>query len=84
MRTILIILAVLFACLIAVGGIIGYLMYRRLLFAKRLPVTPSGHRQLTASERIAIERYLAMSHLDGPVSSSVSAASPRLPRLLPG
>ncbi|MCL6407174.1 intracellular growth attenuator family protein [Dickeya dadantii] len=84
MRTILIILAVLFACLIAVGGIIGYLMYRRLLFAKRLPVTPSGHRQLTASERIAIERYLAMSHLDGPVSSSVSVASPRLPRLLPG
>ncbi|QYM98207.1 intracellular growth attenuator family protein [Dickeya ananatis] len=81
MRTILIILAVLFACLIVVGGIIGYLMYRRLLFAKRLPVTPSGHRQLTASERIAVERYLAMAHIDSPVSASVPAT---LPRLLPG
>ncbi|GAB7265265.1 hypothetical protein DZJ_18150 [Dickeya ananatis] len=56
-------------------------MYRRLLFAKRLPVTPSGHRQLTASERIAVERYLAMAHIDSPVSASVPAT---LPRLLPG
>ncbi|NKI75668.1 intracellular growth attenuator family protein [Dickeya sp. CFBP 2040] len=81
MRTILIILAVLFACPIAVGGIIGYLMHRRLLFAKRLPVTSSGHRQLTQSERIAIERYLSMAPSDSPVSASVPAARHRL---LPG
>ncbi|SLM64901.1 MULTISPECIES: intracellular growth attenuator family protein [Dickeya] len=84
MSTILIILAVLFACLMVSGGVIGYLMYRRLLFAKRLPVTPSGHRQLTASERIAIERYLAMIHPDGTTTPSLPVPASRLPRLLPG
>ncbi|MGM3173381.1 intracellular growth attenuator family protein [Dickeya lacustris] len=83
MSTILIILAVLFACLMVSGGVIGYLMYRRLLFAKRLPITPSGHRQLTASERIAIERYLAMVQ-DGTATPLLAAPTSRLPRLLPG
>lgn len=59
MSTIFILLAILLACLIAVGSIIDYRMRRCLPFVKPLPVKQSSLRQLTAEERIAVEHYLA-------------------------
>ncbi|MFP1760662.1 intracellular growth attenuator family protein [Lonsdalea quercina] len=81
MSTILIILSVLLACLIAVGGFIGYRMYRRFLFAKRLPVV-SGHRQLTSTERKAVEQYLVSRDAGNTLPLTASASSPRLTRSL--
>ncbi|WP_192456535.1 IgaA/UmoB family intracellular growth attenuator [Musicola keenii] len=81
MSTILIILAVLFTTLIAIGAFIGYRMHRRTIFAKRLPTTPAGHRQLTPEECIAVEHYLDMS-VQNRASSAFPSPAPCRPRLL--
>lgn len=60
MSTIVVILSLLFAILLAIGSYTGYRMRRRLPFTKpSLPTTSSVYRQLTREERTAVERYLA-------------------------
>lgn len=78
MSNLSIILSVLLACPIAVGVFIGYRMYRRLRFAKRLSLAPSGHRQLTPEERAAVERYLSWHELGGASTLPVPALVSRL------
>ncbi|PWC14757.1 intracellular growth attenuator family protein [Brenneria corticis] len=82
MSTIFILLAILLACLIAVGSIIDYRMRRRLPFVNPLPVKQSSFRQLTAEERIAVEHYLAQENSQKTTPLDTPTSSPRLPRSL--
>ncbi|MBJ7222975.1 MULTISPECIES: intracellular growth attenuator family protein [unclassified Brenneria] len=82
MSTIFILLAILFACLLAVGSFIGYRMRRRLPFANPLPVTPSLPRQLTPEERIAVEHYLAQENSQTTTPLDTPTDQPKLPRSL--
>ncbi|RLM25146.1 Intracellular growth attenuator protein igaA [Brenneria alni] len=82
MSTIFTLLAILFACLIAVGGFISYRMRWRLPFVHPLPVTPSLLRQLTPEERVAVEHYLAQENNQKTTPLDTPTAQPRLPRSL--
>ncbi|MEC5343829.1 intracellular growth attenuator family protein [Brenneria populi] len=82
MSTIFTILAILLACLLAIGGFIGYRMRRRLPFVAPLPVEPALLRQLTPEERAAVEHYLAQEHRLQPTPLDIPNAQPKLPRSL--
>ncbi|PWC16638.1 Intracellular growth attenuator protein igaA [Brenneria roseae subsp. roseae] len=82
MSTIFTILAILFACLIAVGVFIIYRMRERLPFVKPLPATQSLPRQLTQEERQVVEQYLAQENTQKTAPLDTPNAQPRLPRSL--
>ncbi|KAA8996376.1 intracellular growth attenuator family protein [Affinibrenneria salicis] len=65
--TLVTVLAVLFAGLVAVGCFTGYSLRHRLPFTRILSSGSSAFRQLTPEERIAVERYLAQRDSNGPV-----------------
>lgn len=82
MSTIFTILAILLACLIAVGAFIVYRMRERLPLVKPLPVTQSLPRQLTPEERVVVEQYLARESAQKTTPLDTPNAQPRLPRSL--
>ncbi|MDX5630773.1 MULTISPECIES: intracellular growth attenuator family protein [unclassified Brenneria] len=82
MSTIFTILAILLACLLAIGGFIVYRARRRLPFVAPLPVEPALLRQLTAEERNAVEHYLAQEHSQLPTPLDIPITQPRMPRSL--
>ncbi|MFC3393959.1 intracellular growth attenuator family protein [Brenneria rubrifaciens] len=82
MSTIFTILAILFACLIAVGVFVVYRRRERLSFVKPLPVTQSLPRQLTEEEHQVVEQYLAQESAQKTTPLDTPNAQPRLPRSL--
>ncbi|MDU6410192.1 MAG: intracellular growth attenuator family protein [Yersiniaceae bacterium] len=73
MSTIAVILAVLFAMLIIIGGYLRGMLRHRTPFASSLPFMKPTHRKLTPEERQAVERYLRQS--DRLSLSSLSASN---------
>lgn len=82
MSTIFTILAILFACLIAVGVFVVYRMRARLSFTRPSPATQSLPRQLTQEERRVVELYLAQENTQKTAPLDPPNTQPRLPRLL--
>ncbi|MBA0168694.1 intracellular growth attenuator family protein [Pectobacterium sp. CFBP8739] len=82
MSTIFTLLAILLACLMVIGGVIGYRLRHRFLSTPPLPVSQSLPRRLTEDERIAVERYLAQENSQQTTPLDTPNAQPKLPRSL--
>lgn len=70
--TVSIILAAVFAVLVAVGGYIAFILRQRSPLAATFPFLKPTHRKLQAEERAAVERYLQQNERRGAGSFSIS------------
>ncbi|MCT2385659.1 intracellular growth attenuator family protein [Erwinia pyrifoliae] len=82
MSTIVIILAVMLACLITAGCFFWYAMRYRPPLAKPLPFVSPPHRKLSAEERSAVEQYVKQQAIHShamPLSGASRAPAPLIP-----
>lgn len=75
MSTIVIILAVMLACLVTAGCFFWYAMRHRPPLAKPLPFV-SPHRKLSAEERSAVEYYVKQQAIHSHATPLSGASSP--------
>ncbi|CCP04723.1 Putative membrane protein igaA homolog [Erwinia amylovora Ea644] len=82
MSTIVIILAVMLACLVTAGCFFWYAMRHRPPLAKPLPFVSPPHRKLSAEERSAVEYYVKQQAIHSHATPLSGASSPPAPLVL--